>query len=559
MATTTKYSVELRNSAGELQQYLTPFVSDINWAWNRIGGCGNCNIKLAMEYRKITFNVMDDIQIRVATENKPTEQLSNGDFKLWTGGDAVAPDDWTLAGLGAVIAKESTIIKTGAHSVKLTRDGANIVLHQEIHTTRGIGYWKGKTVTLGGWVYATAANRARIYIHDSTLVTGTSSYHTGDSTWQYLTATLKISNAATYVRANVAIDDGDTVAYFDGASIIDKSTAPSSKLVYRGWVSNVKPMTSGQSGDSIALSIRGYFDLMQYIVVQDTGSEITYTSDKISVIVDSIIDTFVVANSDITKGTIDEAGFTADSLKFKTSVKSALATLADIEGGVEYGVDEDLVFFWRDEGTTVSHKFIVGNDAVSFKPQTIYDKLVNKIYFEGGLVTGAKYLRTATASTSITDYYLSEKIISNSAIVTQSVADQYLSALLGKFDTPITKFSINVPETSLRFEDTIPLGKISVYDSAHDAGAASSGIWGVISPDGGSGFVWGTIANGGSGKIWGGGTGTLQSQVDSIRYSLSQTEGKFNITLSTDNTDNLLAARMNQIEHTLQNVREQVA
>ena len=67
MANTTKYSVELRDKDGNLRQYLTPFVSSLNWEWNRVGGCGRANITLAMAYRKIDFGADDDIQIRIGS------------------------------------------------------------------------------------------------------------------------------------------------------------------------------------------------------------------------------------------------------------------------------------------------------------------------------------------------------------------------------------------------------------------------------------------------------------------------------------------------------------
>ena len=105
-----------------------------------------------------------------------------------------------------------------------------------------------------------------------------------------------------------------------------------------------------------------YFDLLKYIVVQDSGAAKSYTSTRIDLIVDNIVDIFITPNTDITKGTIDTAGFTADVMDFKTNVISALKTLAEIEGRVEYGVDENLVFFWRDESTAVSYKFIVGDN-----------------------------------------------------------------------------------------------------------------------------------------------------------------------------------------------------
>ena len=65
MANATGYNIELRDKSGNLKTYLTPFVTNVSWEWNRIGGCGRCSITLNQEYRKITFGPRDDIRIRV--------------------------------------------------------------------------------------------------------------------------------------------------------------------------------------------------------------------------------------------------------------------------------------------------------------------------------------------------------------------------------------------------------------------------------------------------------------------------------------------------------------
>lgn len=139
-----------------------------------------------------------------------------GNMESWSAGTSAAPDGWTLSGLGASVAREATIIKQGTYSAKLTRSGTDCFIYSVIHEEEGIGYWQGRKVTLGVWVYATSANKVRIFISDgvdSTL----SSYHTGGSSWEWLTVTKDIAVTATNVWAACYVDSGDTAAYFDGA------------------------------------------------------------------------------------------------------------------------------------------------------------------------------------------------------------------------------------------------------------------------------------------------------------------------------------------------------
>lgn len=385
-----KYEVELRDKAGNLKQYLTPWVEDLQWEWNRIGGCGNCRVKLAMTYRKIDFDAGDDIQIR---------------------------------------------IKSGS----------------------------------------------------------------------------------------------------------------TTKLVYRGWI--IDPGHKLREKQSINLEVRGYFDKLKKIAIHDSGAVKQYTSTLVSDIVDNIVDTFITPNSDITKGTIDAAIFTADSLKFKTSVAAALRTLAELIGDAEYGVNENLVFFWRTESTTLRQKFFVGNNVEVLDRKINWDKLINKIVFEGGTVGGATFTKTAEATDSQLLFYLSEVIETNSAITTDSVADQYLGAILKEYSKPIINFRAKIPNTDLRLEDTLPIGEVSFYDAEHDESVHVVGEVG----DGGSDLTIGLTADGGSNATIG---GAYSAQVERISYKINDTEERFNIEISLGDTILETSAKIRQIEQSLDAVRQ---
>jgi len=391
------YNVEHRDKNGVLIQYLTPWVETLEWEWNRIGGCGNCRISLAVPYRDVDFSAGDDIQIR-----------SEGTYE--------------------------------------------------------------------------------------------------------------------------------------------------SKLVYRGYIVTVQPNLTA-SKQNISLTINGYSELLKSVVVQAAGIEKIYTTKKVYEVVNDIINTFVVVNTDITNGVNYTDTFTIDAIEFKSSAYDALTTLSNLLGDVEWGVDENLKFYWRQESSTLSHKFNVGYDIESFQRTKDFSQLMNKVYFEGGMVAGSPYVTTATASGSIASYYLSESILVNSAITTGTVADAYLTSLLNQYSSPIYKMTFKIPNTTLRFEDTVPMGKISIYDSEYDTSYATRGTWGLLSV-GGSGWLWGTTKNGGSGGIWTGGAGLFQQQIEKISYSLSETPGRFNLSISTGGSTNKFATQVKQLEALTTNLRQ---
>jgi hypothetical protein len=393
MATTTDYSIELRDKDGLLKTYLTPFVTNVTWEWNRIGGCGRCSITLKQAYRKVEFEARDDIQIRV---------------------------------------------KSGA----------------------------------------------------------------------------------------------------------------TSKLVYRGWISNITPTL--KVDQTITLDVRGYFDLLEKIVVHDAGDLKTYTNSEVSVIVDSIADTFITPKSPITLGTIDTSGFTVDSIQFLTSVKDVLDTLANLVGNAEYGVDEDLVFYWRNESEVIKNKFFVGDNVVSLERRVNWNELVNKVYLVGGEISdGVKLKRTQENTDSQTTFGLAEQIINNSSITTYQVADTYITTLLTEKSSPQIDIRAKIVNTDLRIEDTVPLGLISFFDADNDD-ISKGDIIGEAA-DGGSDITVGELADGGSDVL----IGTVYSgQINRLSYSLSDTPGHFNIEVQLGDTILETSAKLKRLELSLNNMNQ---
>ncbi len=332
----------------------------------------------------------------------------------------------------------------------------------------------------------------------------------------------------------------------DDIQIRIKSGA-TSKLVYRGFISQVIP--SLKTDQEISLDVKGYIDCLDKIAIQSSGDKKTYANQLVSQTVTDIVDDFIVAKTNITKGTIDGSSFVADMLEFKTTVTEALKTLAELEGRVEYGVDENLVFYWRNQNSTLRHKFFVGNNVESFERRVDWSKLVNKIYFEGGEVGGVKYLTTAEAQDSQTSYFLAEKIVNNSSIVTSSVANQYLGSTLREYSSPQLILKMKIPNTDLRLEDTLPLGEIAVYDPDYDEDLYIIGEAG----DGGDDITVGERASGGSNVTIG---ALFQDQIDKITYTTSETEEKFNIEITLGGSILETAAKIKQLELLLSQVRQ---
>lgn len=119
----------------------------------------------------------------------------NDDFLLWPNGDTAIPSYWTLSGgtpptiqrCGSGLADTTT--KVGPYCARLTF-GANpcFFYSTPISTTAAalMTHFKGVAkFAFGMWVKTSTANSVRLFIDDGVTQT-TSSYHTGDGTFQFL-------------------------------------------------------------------------------------------------------------------------------------------------------------------------------------------------------------------------------------------------------------------------------------------------------------------------------------------------------------------------------------
>jgi hypothetical protein len=173
------------------------------------GGTGYHHIRGINKDTLKLDGLFDDNYMALINSLHPENLIANGNF---ASGDP--PENWTLTGASATVSRSNAKAKFGTYSALLTRVGANCNLAQSLSVTK----LAGKVATFGCWIWASVANRAKIYIDDGVGTTA-SAYHTGSSLWEWLTVTRTIDVSATGIYACLQIVDGNTAAYFDGAVI----------------------------------------------------------------------------------------------------------------------------------------------------------------------------------------------------------------------------------------------------------------------------------------------------------------------------------------------------
>jgi hypothetical protein len=141
-------------------------------------------------------------------------EVRNWYFRDWTNGPAAAPDNWTLTGAAASVARDADPVKVDQYSAEITRAGTDCYLSQDIEE----GWQAGQEVTLGAWVHCGTADRARISLHTDTGSTA-SAYHAGTGAWVWLDVTHEIEFDATTLEIRLEVNGGDVAANFDGIAL----------------------------------------------------------------------------------------------------------------------------------------------------------------------------------------------------------------------------------------------------------------------------------------------------------------------------------------------------
>jgi hypothetical protein len=228
-------------------------------------------------------------------------------------------------------------------------------------------------------------------------------------------------------------------------------------LVYSGYVESNRPVVDVKP--SVQLKAFGYSGQLARVRVNET-----YANVEVSVIVKDILDTYVLPDTSIEYVDVDiePTGFSIDSLPFDCMADEAMKTLAEIAGGVEWGVDVNRKFFFTKKSDAIRHYLRYKIDVAKFDPLDDYGAIINRLYIKGGKVGGVQFEDTANNSESQGRYGLRSQIISNSSIVTSSVSQRYGTMMLADQAKVQRKISIKVKINTRFFEQTIPLGKISI-------------------------------------------------------------------------------------------------
>lgn len=230
-------------------------------------------------------------------------------------------------------------------------------------------------------------------------------------------------------------------------------------LWFQGIVENKAPNVRGVEE---VISVQGHGYQAQLSRIQLVN--VTYTSQEASVIIKSILDNYVVPNTDITYSALDieATSFTFDSITFNTDALSAIQTIADTVGAREWGVDEDRSFYFMERSETAGLYFALGNKVTSFTDDDSFKDIVNRVIVQGGDVADVPFQPDPTTSyynntSSQTKYGRRDQIYQNSAITTDAVARQFAQSILAEKSDVIRRARVEIVNHDVQIESTVPI------------------------------------------------------------------------------------------------------
>jgi len=179
---------------------------------------------------------------------RPADYLTNGNFET---GDP--PTGYTAS--RSTIARESTIIKIGSYSMKITCNDPDATGSGQVkgtHTLDAVAN-RGKQVTLGAWCRTPAANdKTQVLRLFDNAGLNTSDIIPKDDTWHWITVTRTINAAATYLDPWFFVKledtaDTDDILYVDRARLVEGDKCPPLSL---------KPLTLKMLNRALTLKMR---------------------------------------------------------------------------------------------------------------------------------------------------------------------------------------------------------------------------------------------------------------------------------------------------------------
>ena len=294
-------------------------------------------------------------------------------------------------------------------------------------------------------------------------------------------------------------------------------------LWYQGRVENTLPEIRGED-ETLFVPVMGYQSELR-----DIHIDATYTSTEISVIVKSLLDNYIVPNTNITysAGDITATSFTPNSIIFNGNAQDAMRTLSDITGAREWGVDKDRKFFFKARSSTVGFTYPLSGKILNFSGDDSSKDIVNRVVFIGG--GNPPFTATYEDMVSQLKWKRRDKVIQNSAITTTAVASQFADSIFTEFKDVVRRARIDLLDER-QVEATIPIPLLRMVPKLTRYGEMRYGE-----------FLY---------------SGYIDYQINRVQYTIDQS-GNLKLSIQLGQLRPSIAEDIGQLEYSIDQIRQQ--
>lgn len=288
-------------------------------------------------------------------------------------------------------------------------------------------------------------------------------------------------------------------------------------LWYQGRIEDKSYAVKGVE-EVITVSGNGYQSQLKDIYISKT-----YSATEASAIITNLLDTYIVPLTDIEydAGDIVATSFTFDSLEVNKDAMDAVSTVANVVGSREWGVDKDRKLFFKARSSSVGFRFPIDAKVLRWSNDTSSKEIINRVFIIGGDVAGVPFTREVNNSASQRKWGRRDKVVQNSSIVSNDVADQFGAAIFADQSDITRRASLELLDEQL-IETTIPIPLTQVI--------AKSITWGTRK--------WGTFLY----------SGRISYQVNRVSYKIDSI-GNMIISLELGRLRPNIAEDLSQLEY----------
>ena len=235
--------------------------------------------------------------------------------------------------------------------------------------------------------------------------------------------------------------------------VFDKESGVNGICIYSGILVNYVPTVSGGEEYVDVVFYSHYWDLNNKIVEDSGDTEVPYLSYDPSDILKDLMDKYHAITGttlNYSATSIEDTGttvsYTYNTDTYQSAIKKVIELCPD---GWYYRVEPDDYIYLKEKEATPTHKFTIGKDIMSYKPEKKFDNIINTVYFRGGDTGGGVMLYNKyTNSSSVSDYGTRATIIVDQRVTTTATAQIMANRILDKNASPETRVILKVLDSN---------------------------------------------------------------------------------------------------------------